>query len=148
MTAAVSFATENGIALRPGEQGDAHYVMSTWLRTYGHRSSYADAMGQPFWTEHHDAIARLLARSVTMVACADEDPETIIAFAVYEPPDERIVPNDATLVHWVQVRKEFRGHGIARRLLAPVRGRVIVTHLTRGTRIPAGWSVNLYRGLR
>lgn len=149
LTAAIALSPS--IVIRPGEQGDAGYIVKSWLREYGRESAYAAAMGTPFYERHHDSIARILEVATVQVACAVEDPETIVGFSVVEAPDARIVPRPATLVHWVHVRREFRGHGIARTLLAPVtsqRGPIVATHVTRKVRVPAGWQIDLYRGLR
>lgn len=66
-------------------------------------------------------INRLLLRSgvITIVACDREDPDLLFGFACFEPEAREPVGHRGIL-HYVFVRPELRGRGIATRLLLGV----------------------------
>ena len=142
--AAISFAKDDAVMLRPGEPTDAAFILKTWLTTYGNNSRFAEVMGEAYWPEHRLVIIDILSRANVMVAASSAAPETIIGFVVTEERDGIV------LLHWLQIRKEFWRNGIARRLVEPLIDRnVICTHRTKAhPKLPPLWRFDLYKGLR
>lgn len=93
-------------AIRLGRPSDLPFVVDSWVKR-GHERG----------ERLRDATARvrriLSADSVLRVACLPDDSDAIVGWAV--------VSTDASpKLHYVYVRKELRGQGIARVLLAGV----------------------------
>jgi GNAT superfamily N-acetyltransferase len=117
-------------ALRPAQPADAVYVMHSWLRSY-ESSAVARDMGRSYYLSHERTIRRILERADVLVACLEDDPETIVGYAVTGPET----------VFYVYVKKDFRRLGIARALLAPyLELATIYTHKSaRALPVPASW---------
>lgn len=94
-------------ALRLGRPSDLPFVVDCWAkRGHAHNERLGEATARV-----RSIIAR--ADSVLRVACLPDDEDAILGWAVLstdEPPR----------LHYVYVRKEARGQGIARRLLVGV----------------------------
>jgi GNAT superfamily N-acetyltransferase len=95
--------------------------MATFLR-----GVYYGGLNRPnvakdwFMNVYKQAAEKLIAKGTVMVACAAEDPNTIIGYS--------ILSHNFQTIHWVYVKKNFRGHGIGRRLTPE--NPTTVTHLT------------------
>lgn len=123
--------------LRPLTEADLPFVLDCWVKSY-QRSHHARACGKQYHTIQ-DAIAkRHIANSAVLVCCLDEDPETIVGWAVTGPG----------VVHYVYVKMNWRRRGVASKLLAPYLGQEGVAHTHTmtwdderkpWTRVPRGW---------
>lgn len=98
-----------------------------------------------YYRNHHALIERLLDEATTIVACSDAHAPTICGWACYERAASHVL-------HYVYVREEFRGFGLARRMVdALPSADVLYTHLTRDVdarRLPPGWRHSLYPLMR
>lgn len=88
-------------SLRVGRPADLAYVVDSWVkrgRDRGERLSDATAR-----------VRAILADEGTelRIACLPDDPDAILGWAAVAPPS----------LHYVYVRKELRGQGLARALL-------------------------------
>lgn len=77
---------------------------------------------------------RLLPKASARVACDEEDPDTLLGFAVFTGPE----------LHFVYVKQDFRRGGVATRLLAglPITRFTFLTHAGNEALKPAkrGWA--------
>lgn len=99
------------IAVRDAVPGDASYIIKSWLRNY--RKSYRGArIPKDIYYDtrhgHHALVVGVLQRARVLVACSDDNPDQIFGWVCYEP--------EAT-VHYIHVKMEMQGFGIATRLL-------------------------------
>lgn len=112
--------------LRAGVETDHAFIFSTLLRCFKHSSGFAKRIPErTFFTHHHQAIEKLLARATTrvLVVCDPTEANVIWGYAIGEPG----------IIHFVYVKKVFRRMGIAGALLADVDVNACVfTHWTDG----------------
>ena len=94
------------IVVRAGTADDRGYAVSTFVRS---------ALREERLQLHHvrigaeelkHALARLVDTSRLVVACLEDEPDTLCGWA--------LAADDAVL--WVYVAKDFRGHGLAKKL--------------------------------
>lgn len=110
--------------IRDYTAGDKHFVLATWLRgLYYGDTLYSLIEKQTFMTYYHAILERLLeGKEIKInVMCLTEDPNVIVGYSVLRP--------DATTLHWVFVKKSFRGNGVATDLVPETVK--VVTHLTK-----------------
>lgn len=101
------------IVVRKMVEEDKAFILSTWLRGYRHSSTFAQRVtNEVYYRWHHLLLERLLARetAVALVACLDDSPEVILGYLAMEK-------QDASVLHWVYVKADFRRMGIARKLI-------------------------------
>ena len=122
--------------LRRSKAGDAGFVINSWLRSYNEHIRPEERRAG-YWQGHKQVIAALLQRSKVLVAHYDGPPipgvrkpeDIILGYAVAEQhPDLSMC-----VLHYVYVKKTYRGGGIARNLISVLRDgaeRVVVTHVT------------------
>lgn len=93
------------IVVRDGEAGDRGYAISTLIAS----ALREERLKLHVRADAHDiphALARLVELGRLVVACLEDDRETLCGWA--------LAAGDALL--WVYVAKDFRGHGLAKRL--------------------------------
>ena len=111
--------------IRPADPGDIDLIVSTWRFCYG-SPVWGDRnvrMGD-FKNGHRAVMARALESGQALVVADNASPGTVLGWAVGGPG----------LLHYVYVKKEFRGDGLCRELtkaLGCEEGPVTVTHLTK-----------------
>ncbi len=102
-------AGSDPVLIRQLAPGDLAFVFSCVLREL--RDADGGALLDDEWYPAHRAyLERVLAdsKTVALVAAAADAPSEILAFVIAEPHE---------VLHWVQVKRPFRGQGLARRLL-------------------------------
>lgn len=128
--------------MRVGGADDHAFVLESWLQSDKHSPSGRDD-GRGYMVRQKVRIRRILKRSELRVLCSRDAPEAILAWAVVLPPNKRgFVDLDWAVVYYVYVRHELRRQGLARLLLADLKGvAVTYTHrpVVRGLTPPAGW---------
>lgn len=99
---------------------DFNFIMKTFLLgLYFGDSWFSEIPKDIFMKEYHKIIEILLTRSTVKVACLKEDPETILGYAILGKGS----------VHWVFIKKAWRGVGLAKDLVPS--DTKIVTHCTK-----------------
>ena len=101
-----------GVVIRTAVPEDWPLVISTWVESACHGSWFAhDVDRAVFYREQRAAIGRLWQRpsTVLLCACVPEDPATIVGWACFEL---------RRCLHFIYVKKNFRGFGVARALEA------------------------------
>lgn len=113
------------IEIRTGIPEDLSLVYACWLRSYKHSSSFAQKIvNSVYYRWHHKIIENILARGAQIrIAHNTGDPETILGFSCLEMFEGKPV------VHFVYVKKAFRGEGIAKALVWEREG--YFTHMTK-----------------
>lgn len=127
------------IATRQGTKADWAFVYATMLRNLKGSAPFARRISNTvFFALHHEVIERILARGGELViAHPEDDPQTILGYLLFEraAPHAKVagVAVPEIILHWVYVKKAFRGYGVARTLFQSRRivpGAVAFTHLT------------------
>jgi len=109
--------------VRDYKPSDESFVLSTFLRGLYHGDSWFSKIPKDIFMDNYHIIAERLVRSpnVTIkIACLPDDPDVILGYS--------ILSADYSAMHWVYVKKIWRGKGIGRSL-TPTRLEA-VTHLS------------------
>jgi GNAT superfamily N-acetyltransferase len=110
MSDAAPIAEIAAVQMRDGTPSDLEFIFSTWLRSMWASDPMLRHMARrDFFPAQHRVIERLLSRGATVrVAHLEGAPHVILGYTVTERPG---------VLHWVYVKQDFRGFGIATRLL-------------------------------
>lgn len=90
---------------------DSDFLYSTWIKSF-RDSGFCRAVPTPIYNRsQRERVRALLEKDFTyvLVACSPETPELIYGYAVGEAPN---------VLHYVYVKKDYRGQGIGKRLLS------------------------------
>lgn len=88
---------------------DKNFILATWLRgTFYGESVYSNMPKSLFMDKYHKVLEFLLTNPNTKVrvACLKDDADVILGYSVFT--------KDSNTLHWVFVKKSWRGIGIAR----------------------------------
>lgn len=108
------------VMLRDGRPTDLPFIYASWLKGLRYGNDWFGAIDQGiYFKAYHKVLESVLLRSTVKVACLIDEPDAILGYSV----------TSGTKVHWVFVKKHWRGIGLARDLL-PVQP-TIVTHVTK-----------------
>jgi GNAT superfamily N-acetyltransferase len=108
--------------IRDYKESDKAFVLATFLRGLYYGDSWFSLMPKDvFMKNYKPIIEALVARNFVKVACLIEDPDVIIGYS--------ILSQDFQVIHWVFVKKAFRGMGIGKRLIHKFLK--AATHLTK-----------------
>lgn len=102
------------ILIRDHKESDISFVYATWLHTYKHNSYFAKRIrDHVFFKYHHKIIEGILNRTTSkiLIAADKADPDVILGYIVYES-----FGTDTNIVHFIYIKKNFRGFGISRKL--------------------------------
>lgn len=118
--------------VRDGVEDDRPFIFATMLRGLFYGDSWFSEVPKAiFMQEYHGIVERLLDTAEIRVACLKDDPEVILGYALINAPDT---------VHFVFIKKAFRGIGIAKSLVP-----LTVTNTTHLTK--AGLSIIKRKGI-
>lgn len=107
------------IVFRKFQESDREFVFNSWLRSYRGsrfvRCLLLDMDKETYYEEQHVLIEQLLDREtmVSCVVCNPEDHTHIYGYGF----GEQVGGQYGTVVHWMYLKKPFRGYGIATELL-------------------------------
>lgn len=144
------------VQIRAAEKDDQKFVVQTWLESmeksmegahlrvalseYAHLLDPGRTRPNAYWPIYRLAIGACLARPTTqlLVASFSEDPYTLVGWACGEP--------EHNLLHFVYVRKDWWGNGLANALVLGMGYQdpenLVYTQLAPGIepkRVPRGW---------
>jgi GNAT superfamily N-acetyltransferase len=110
----VTLKGENQVGIRPFQDDDLKFVMSSWLNSFKSSAWAGPIQNNRYWTVYQAVIEQLLARDGVgvLVACNPEKPYQIFGYIVAEQGF------DLPVAHWIYVKQPLRGLGIARALMA------------------------------
>lgn len=99
---------------RAGRPTDAHFLLSTWLKSYRNSGPVTKIPNANYFQGHQDLIVHILSLQGTAVevVCAKDDPDQIIGYVVYN----KLAP----ILHYVYVKYPFRKLGLGQMLVAMV----------------------------
>ncbi len=111
------------------------FIVDAWKRSYESSPAVRGCDREHYRVEMTRAIRRLCDKATIRVACAENDPDTLVGFAVFSA-----VPGVAwSELHYVYVKRDFRRMGIARQLLSGVDVSAY-TFSTPSVRAPKSWA--------
>lgn len=117
------------VEIRPLKKEDHAFLFSSWLRSYKQSRFAHRIKNDIYFMWHHILIERLLSRpSVSVhVAHMKGDADIIFGFLVSETMNQ-----EPRILHYVYVKDDFRGFGLARELFnaAKLRAPVYFSHWT------------------
>jgi hypothetical protein len=132
------------ILIRDAVPDDVGFIFDSWAQSYWGAPAIMGMTRDAYFAEMRRVVPKLMQSPVARarVAVPDGDVSTILGWAVYE--DQRHRDEIVTVLHYVFVRLDLRGCGIARMLLAP---KVVqaYTHRSRKLdpeRLPKGLAYN------
>lgn len=118
-----------GLVIRELTTEDYPIIFNSWLKSYS--KDYVKHKGVPsqiYYQGQHLLIERLLFDGTTLVAVDSEDPNIVLGYCVGTKAD------DTYIVHYVYVKKDFRGMGIASSILkyagVTKNSNIVYTHYT------------------
>jgi hypothetical protein len=100
------------LKIRPVDELDEGYILSSWLRTYHHNSYFCKKIKKDIYYPHHEVILKgILSRPTTRVwiACNELYPEVVLSYLVYEEGPKQVI-------HWVYTKDAFKKIGLAKEL--------------------------------
>lgn len=107
------------INIRAMEQQDRAFVYSTMLKgLFFGCELYSQIEPKAFYDNYSKVVDALLDSSEVRVAVLAETPDVILGYSITNGP----------ILHWVFVKKAWRGQGIAKQLVGTI---TTVTHLTK-----------------
>jgi len=109
--------------IRDMKSEDRNFILATFLRGLYYGESWFSLIPKQIFMTNYKTVANVLINSpntVVKVACLKEDTDTIIGYS--------ILSSDYQTIHWVQVKKLWRGKGIGKSLVPAYP--VAVSHLT------------------
>lgn len=110
------------IKTRAYKPEDRNFILATFLRGLFYGDSWFTIIPKHIFMEHyHKVIVYLLDKSTTeiKVSCLVEDENVVLGYSITSPDT----------LHWVFVKKQWRGIGIAKDLVPE--SIKVVTHLTK-----------------
>lgn len=116
---------EKEIEIRLAKPDDLNFIFSCWLRNYRHSSQFAKKISNTvYYKWHHKVIERIIGRGAQVrIAHPIGEPDVILGFSCLE------ALNNDVILHFIYVKKPFRGLGIAKALVWE-KENVQFTHLT------------------
>lgn len=116
-----------GVIVRPSKDSDINFILSTWLREFEAESFFARYIPHRVYQDQHaQVVSNILSRILTTVTviAAEEDPDTILAYCVWEATTPR------TTLHWVQVKPSHRQFGLGGYLVRSLAEEMDYSHQT------------------
>jgi len=96
--------------LRQATTADEGLIYATWLRSAYYGTPYFKLIEKNTFFDNYKKIVQYkLSVSNVVVSCLEEDPDVVLGYAVYS----------GEVLHWVYVKRAWRGLGIAKELVPP-----------------------------
>ena len=126
------------ILIRPAGTDDHPFIVDSWVMSYRNQARARDA-GRAYLRGHKRAVRECLKRAGVRVACLEQKPSVIVGYAVIEA-------SDAPVIHYIFCKREFRGAGIAKGIIADLidRSDVVYTHKAFRS-APPSWIYDPYQ---
>ncbi len=114
------------IAIRPMQEDDKNFILSTFLRGLYHGNSWFSLIPKNIFMVHYHKVATALVESPNhekTIACLKDDPSVILGYAIHHQALDKIV------LDYTFVKSSWRGIGIAKSIVPE--GVSAITHLTK-----------------
>ena len=123
-------------------EGDRHYVLSSWLRSYAAKGRDSRDYGErhsQFCDDYAPVVRGLLARSKVLIACDASTPDIIAGWMAFE----------GETLHYILTKPNFRRLGVARWMLNDFAAMPLgYTHRTSDAMrcpVPAAWEYRRFK---
>lgn len=123
------------LRIRIAKEADLPFIVHSWKCSYENAPAVRGADRNHYRNEMERTVRRLCSRATVRIACDPTDEDTIVGFCAFSQP----AANASAELHYIYVKKDFRGMGYARDLLkgVPVTS---YTFITPNVRPRAGWA--------
>lgn len=111
------------ISYRKASVNDTNFILSSWIQGLYHNKTAFSDMEKDTFMKIYNVVLKFLIDELNpniLIACLRDEPDAIIGYSVLSASQ--------TSVHWVFVRKSWRGIGIAKDLVPKTV--IHATHLT------------------
>lgn len=96
------------MTLRPARESDMPFIMDTWLKTLRVSNDlFKQIDKEAYYSNYPKIVHNLVHKCITTVCCLREDDDVILGYSCVSP----------TTLHWVFVKKQWRGNGIMKLLV-------------------------------
>lgn len=96
--------------VRGATEEDYPFIYATWLRSQYYGNSWFKQIDKDtFFNSYKLVVETRLRSSSVRVSCLSSDPEIVLGYSVTSPDD--------TTLHWVYVKRAWRGLGVAKELV-------------------------------
>lgn len=117
------------ITFREANNSDIPFLTSSWLKSYRDAPAVRGVPNKVYYYFHHKVLEELISRGMVLVLHYEHTPDQILGWVCYETYDS------AMLLHYMYIKKSFRGFGLARKVLEEILDRenppvVLYTHKT------------------
>ena len=130
---------------RKFKESDRDYLTRSILMSYLSGSQEIRKINKDsYLTAHNKTVNGLLDNCQCVVVCDGEDEDLIYGFVIYQQM------KDWDVLHYVYVRKDFRGRGIGKDLIKTAKSgndQVAISHLTddfKPARLKSMWKKAIY----
>jgi len=118
-----------GLVIRELTKEDYPIIFNSWLKSYSKEYvKYKNVPNQIYYQGQHLLIENLLSNSTTLVAVDSEDQNIVLGYCVGTKSEDTFV------VHYIYVKKDFRGMKIASNILkyagVTPESNIVFTHYT------------------
>jgi len=94
--------------LRPARESDLPFIMDTWLKTLRVSNDlFKQIDKEAYYSNYPKVVHNLVHNCITTICCLRDDDDVILGYSCYTP----------TTLHWVFVKKQWRGNGIMKLLV-------------------------------
>ena len=133
------------IKIRPMEKTDRDYITRSVLMSFMSGSREIQKINKDAYLKSHNETLNSILDSVsTIVICDDQEDGLVYGFIIFETAPL------ADILHYLYIRRDFRGKGLATKLLEIAKTKntlCVMSHLTddfKPARLKKYWSKVLY----
>lgn len=113
-----------------GPQTDEEFIFDSWLRCY-RKSPDSHLPDEVFFPLYRGIIKHLMVHSKVEVLCIPENEDAILGYIVYDP----------SVVHWIYIKRDFRGQGLGKLLIDRAGPNPVLTFTTPTGRKRLRWPI-------
>lgn len=134
--------------IRDFKETDRDYITRTLLKSFLYGSKEAQRINtEAYYQAHNRTINKILDFHDCLIVADKDDNDLIYGFAIYKANQ-----GATDILHYIAVRKDFRGNGIARTMLEHIKAgsknkTLALSHLTddfKPARLQAIWEKVIY----
>lgn len=114
------------IAIRPANADDYGYILKTWSVDFHKNYPTVHIPNSIYFPHQAKKIESIMKKYGALVACIDDEPNTIVGYLVSQPVNDGNV-----VIHWAQTKGIFRRMGVLTTLLKSIGAQdknIICTH--------------------
>jgi len=126
-------AKDKKAKIRPCRPEDVSFIVGSWLSNYYHQAPHIRRWidMEVFYSLYRRRIEKKIAEAPPIVACNTHDDDQIFGWMCAEIMAPKPGQNPIPVIHYLFVKRPFRGWGIARQLAEGFDAPIVVTHWTK-----------------